>query len=141
MKRYQYTYFGSDIPGNIEKEYNRLCRKEQYLEEQDEAHGIILADDAEIFEQYPDKSGEWYKSEGDLLYEERLKYLPIALDLLRLNYPEEYALIHDYYLSGEKMTLVYLAKRFKMSRQVTTYKLNNAIALLKNYIIMHENSK
>ena len=64
-----------------------------------------------------------------------------ALDLLRINYPEEYALIHDYYLSGEKMTLVYLAKRFKMSRQVTTYKLNNAIALLKNYIISHENSK
>lgn len=141
MNKYLYTYFGDAVPRNVEKEYNRLRRKEQYLEEQDKAHGIALAEDAEIFEQYPDRSGDWYKTDGDILQEERLKYLPIALELLRLNYPEEYALIHDYYFSEENMTLVYLAKRYKMSRQVAAYKFSKAISLLKNYIISHENGK
>lgn len=41
MGKYQYIHFSDNIPKNIEREYNKLCRKEQYLEERDSAHGVI----------------------------------------------------------------------------------------------------
>lgn len=35
MGRFMYVHFGDDVPPNIEKEYNKLLRKERYLEELD----------------------------------------------------------------------------------------------------------
>ena len=35
MSKYQYTHFGDEVPREIEKEYNRMGRRELYLEEQD----------------------------------------------------------------------------------------------------------
>ena len=33
MGRFIYFHFGEDVPRSIEKEYNKLLRKEKYLEE------------------------------------------------------------------------------------------------------------
>lgn len=33
MGKHHYTYFGEEVPKEIEKEYNRMCRAEQYQEE------------------------------------------------------------------------------------------------------------
>lgn len=41
MGKYNYIHLGSGVPKNIEIEYNKLCRKEQYLEERDSAHGVV----------------------------------------------------------------------------------------------------
>ena len=35
MGRFMYVHFGDDVPRNIEKEYNKLLRKERYIEELD----------------------------------------------------------------------------------------------------------
>ncbi|MBD5159873.1 MAG: hypothetical protein HDT23_06510 [Ruminococcus sp.] len=45
MSQYVYIHFGDDVPKNIEREYNKLCRKEHYLEEKDLTHGVIHIDD------------------------------------------------------------------------------------------------
>ena len=31
MGRFMYVHFGDDVPRNIEKEYNKLLRKERYI--------------------------------------------------------------------------------------------------------------
>lgn len=41
MGRFMYVHFGDDVPRNIEKEYNKLLRKERYLEERDAENGLI----------------------------------------------------------------------------------------------------
>ena len=41
MGRFIYFHFGDDVSRNIEKEYNKLLRKERYLEEKDAENGMI----------------------------------------------------------------------------------------------------
>ena len=41
MGRFMYVHFGDDVPRNIEKEYNKLLRKERYIEELDAKNGKI----------------------------------------------------------------------------------------------------
>lgn len=42
MGRFMYVHFGDDVPRNIEKEYNKLLRKERYLEERDVENGMTM---------------------------------------------------------------------------------------------------
>ena len=44
MGRFMYVHFGDDVPRNIEKEYNKLLRKERYIEELDAKNGKIYPD-------------------------------------------------------------------------------------------------
>ena len=48
MGRFMYVHFGDDVPRNIEKEYNKLLRKERYLEERDAENGMIYPNPASI---------------------------------------------------------------------------------------------
>ena len=44
MGRFMYVHFGDDVPQSIEKEYNKLLRREQYMVERDAENGLIDAD-------------------------------------------------------------------------------------------------
>ena len=44
MRKYRYICFGDEVSGEIEREYNRLCRQEQYQEEKDASHGVVRLD-------------------------------------------------------------------------------------------------
>ena len=54
MGRFMYVHFGDDVPRNIEKEYNKLLRKERYLEERDVENGMIYADFDAVLAANPD---------------------------------------------------------------------------------------
>lgn len=45
MRSYIYKRFSEEVLADIEKAYNKMCRYEQYLEENDIAHGLISFDD------------------------------------------------------------------------------------------------
>ena len=82
MGRFMYVHFGDDVPRNIEKEYNKLLRKERYLEELDAKNGKI----------YPeDKVTMWYLVEKYGLSIDMVRYrIKIAKQKLK-----EYIILHE----------------------------------------------
>ena len=135
--KYIYHFFGDDVPKEIEREYNRMRRYEQYLIEQEKSHGVdYLGDD--VLEQIAEPMNNEQTAE-EMLMSARLDYLPVALELLRIDHPMEYNLIYDYYLGKDKMTMMYLAEKYKITSSAVEYRLNKAKSLLKEYITAHEN--
>ena len=61
------------------------------------------------------------------------------LRLLKTDYPEGYALIQDYFLSDDKVTMPYLASKYGLSIDKIRYRIRIAKQKIKDYIIMHEN--
>lgn len=139
MGKFQYTHFSNEVPIEIEKEYNRMRRREQYLEEQDMAHDVLYLDHKDMSE-IPDYPAEEL-SRGDILRAARLEYLPIALKLMEIDYPLEYQLIKDYYLSEKAVTMMYLAQKYSLTTKKVEYRIIKAKRLLREYIIAHENKK
>lgn len=142
MGRFMYKHFGDDIPRHIEKEYNRMLRYEQYQYEKDAENGLIDVEDFDgMLNGIADSSTllvSEMEEENKLLHEKRLRFLPVAMEMLKIDYPEEYALIRDYYYSEEKITICYLMEKYRMSRPVLKRRLRRARNLLKRFIIMHE---
>ena len=108
MQRFMYVHFGDDVPREIEREYNKLLRKEKYLEERDAENGMIYPDFDDVLAANPDPASLPISEEEEqeqTRHRNRLDYLPVALELLKADYPEGYALIHDYFLSDDKVML------------------------------------
>ncbi|MDE6834568.1 MAG: hypothetical protein K2J39_10055 [Ruminococcus sp.] len=139
MSKYVYIHFGPDVPKNIEREYNKLCRKEHYLEEKDQAHGVIHIEHDSCLNNVPEpRTVEIIKAENT--WNLRLEYLSDALVLLKDKFPLEYNLINDYFLSDSKLSMFALAEKYNLSFKQVEYRLNKAKELLKKYIILHENN-
>lgn len=77
MSKYNYIHFDDDVPKNIEIEYNKLCRKEQYLEERDAAHRLIHIDYDALLNNVPELPHDTI-SKSEIIWEKRRKYLPTA---------------------------------------------------------------
>ncbi len=137
MSKYRYTYFGDEVPDEVKKEFNRMGRREHYLEEQDIAHYVMYLDHKEMSE-IPDYPVEEL-SQADILRAARLEYLPIALELMKMDYPFEYQLIRDYYLSEKVVTMMHLAQKYSLTQKKVEYRIKKAKKLLKEYIIANEN--
>ena len=112
MGRFMYVHFGDDVPRNIEKEYNKLLRKERYLEERDAENGLIYPNFDAVLAANPD---------------------------LKSDFPEGYELIQDYFLREDKVTMWYLVEKYGLSIDVVRYRIKIAKQKLKEYIILHEN--
>ena len=132
MGRFMYVHFGDDVPRNIEKEYNKLLRKERYLEERDAENGLIYPNCASI----PISDEE---EQEQIRHRNRHDYLPEALELLKSDFPEGYELIQDYFLREDKVTMWYLVEKYGLSIDVVRYRIKIAKQKLKEYIILHEN--
>ena len=139
MAKFQYTHFGEDVPREIEKEYNRMERRERYLEEQDIAHDVTYLDHKDMSE-IPEPPAEEL-SPADILRASRLEYLPVALELMRTDHPFEYQLIQDYYFSEKAVTMLYLAQKYAVTERIVGYRIKRARKLLRKYIIAHENGE
>lgn len=143
MNRLFYKHFNDDVPNHIEREYNKLLRKEKYLEERDKEFILQRVNFEEIQESVPDPKSlpeNEIESENQKMHEKRLDFLPIALEMLRCDFPEGYVLIHDYYLSGEKTSVQYLTEKYGLTANVVRYRLKLAREMLKKFIITYENS-
>ena len=79
--------------------------------------------------------------ERERLHNERLKYLPVALNLLKADYPDLYRLIVEYYYAETKTTMADLGKRHGLTTETVRYRIKSAKEKLKLYIIMHENKE
>lgn len=72
----------------------------------------------------------------------RLEILPKALKWLKEEYPDDFSIISDYYLSEEKkITLVYLAEKYGLTHQAMSKRMARARNKLKEFIILHENQE
>lgn len=99
MGKYKYIHLGNGVPKNIEIEYNKLCRKEQYLKEKDSAHGVIHIEYDSCLNNVPEPYCN-ESSKPETIWDTRLEHLPSALNRLKDKFPLEYNLINDYFLSG-----------------------------------------
>ena len=113
MTGFFYMHFGDDVPKNIEKEYNRLLLHEQYLEKKEQKYRIQTATFEDVITVCPDPATlpiNEIELERERLHNERLKYLPVALNLLKADYPDLYRLIVEYYYAETKTTMADLGK-------------------------------
>lgn len=145
MGRFHYICFGDDVPKKIEREYNRLCRQEQYQEEKELAHGVLHLDFDALLQGTVDQTS-LPKYQKELMIRQqraaRLEILPKALKWLKEEFPDDFAIISDYYLSEEKkITLVYLAEKYGLTHQAMSKRMARAREKLKEFIILHENQE
>ena len=131
MGRFFYTHFGDDVPQHIEKEYNKLRRQEMWLEEKEADFRAFSVDYKEIETVLADPSTlpvNEIAAEKEAMFQARLDFLPIAMEMLKAEFPEGYELIKDYFYGTSKVTLMYLASKYGITKDK-----------VKEYIIMHEN--
>ena len=122
MGRFMYVHFGDDVPRNIEKEYNKLLRKERYIEELDAKNGKIYPDFDDVLSSNPDPASIPISDEEEkeqIRHRNRLDYLPDALELLK--------------------SMWYLVEKYGLSIDMVRYRIKIAKQKLKEYIILHEN--
>lgn len=142
MGRFFYTHFGDDVPQHIEKEYNKLRRQEMWLEEKEADFRAFSVDYKEIETVLADPSTlpvNEIAAEKEAMFQARLDFLPIAMEMLKAEFPEGYELIKDYFYCTSKVTLMYLASKYGITKDKVRYRLRLAKEKLKEYIIMHEN--
>lgn len=142
MGRFFYTHFGDDVPQHIEKEYNKLRRQEMWLEEKEADFRAFSVDYKEIETVLADPSTlpvNEIAAEKEAMFQARLDFLPIAMEMLKAEFPEGYELIKDYFYGTSKVTLMYLASKYGITKDKVRYQLRLAKEKLKEYIIMHEN--
>ncbi len=143
MSRFFYVHFDGDVPRRIEQEYNKMLRQEKYQEERDAECRVQSVGFDELQEMIPDPASlpmSETEAENKAIHDARLKFLPAALEMLRLEYPEGYALIRDYYLGDEKVSMFFLMEKYGLTRPVVKYRLRLAREKLKAFIIAHENT-
>lgn len=141
MGKYRYICFGDEVSGEIEREYNRLCRQEQYQEEKDASHGVVRLDYDSLLQGVADRTSyPEYQEElkAEQLLRERLDMLPIALEWLKEKYPNDYELINAYYFSERKINMVYLAEKYGLTHQALSKKMSKARQRLKEFITLYE---
>lgn len=141
MSKYKYIYFGNDVPKHIEREYNRLCRKEQYQAERDRKHGIhALPYDPFLYSAADRTLTEEYRAEvlADLQWKKKHEILKTALKWLERNYYDEFKLIKDYYFSDSEITLDSLVECYGITKQALSKRLSAVRERLKKFIIKHE---
>lgn len=141
MGKYRYICFGDEVSGEIEREYNRLCRQEQYQEEKDASHGVVRLDYDSLLQGVADRTSyPEYQEElkAEQLMRERLDMLPIALEWLKEKYPNDYDLINAYYFSERKINMVYLAEKYGLTHQALSKKMSKARRRLKEFITLYE---
>ena len=140
MNKYKYIYFGDDVSKQVEREYNRLCRKEQYQAERDKKHNVhSLSYDPFLYSVADRTLTEEYQTEiqADLQWQKKLEILPRALKWLERYYFDEYKLIKDYYSDCE-ITLDSLSEQYGITKQALSKRLSAVRERLKKFIIKHE---
>ena len=142
MRKFFYTHFSDDVPRHIEDKYNKLRRKEMWIEEKEADFRAYSVDYDELVTVIADPSTlpvNEIAAEKEALFQSRLDYLPTAMEMLKAEFPERYELIKDYFYSTNKVNLMYLAGKYGLTKNMVRYRLRLAKEKLKEYIILHEN--
>ena len=141
MQDYFYKHFDNDVPESIEKEYNRLLLHEQYLEKREQRFREQTAEFENVVSTCPDPETmviSDYAIEQKKLHDARIDYLPVALKLLKEQYPNLHCLIIEYFCTDKKVTMIELSRRHGLTVETVRYRIKSAKEKLKGYIILHE---
>lgn len=140
-KKHFYILFGDSVPQEIEKEYNRIVRREEYLLEKDPIGDAYLFGDEDELYKYNIVDCitrmEQEKAEESQQME-MLELLRKALKRLKEEHPYEYGLVNKYYFSDRKVTMRELGEENNITKQAVNNSLNRAYERLKKYIIMYK---
>lgn len=140
-KKHFYLKLDPSVSDEIERQYNRIVRNEEYLLEKD-ALG----------------SAYFFGNESDLCkcnimaciardtrekadaeeYQLNLELLQKALSKLKEEHPLEYAVIMSYYFSETNKTMREIGEERNISKQAVNNALKRAYAHLKAYIILYK---
>ena len=108
MRKFFYTHFSDDVPRHIEDKYNKLRRKEMWIEEKEADFRAYSVDYDELVTVIADPSTlpvNEIAAEKEALFQSRLDYLPTAMEMLKAEFPEGYELIKDYFYSTNKVNV------------------------------------
>ena len=144
MRGYFYIHFDDSVHKNIEKEYNRLLLQEQYQEKKEQKYRVRTVEFDDILALCPDPDSlpkRDFEVEQKRIHGARIKYLPVALGLLKIEYPELYSLIIEYFYADEKISMAAIGEEYGFTVDKVRYKLKVAKEKLKAYIIMHESKE
>ena len=141
MEKFFYKHFGDEVPNSIEREYNRLLIQEYNQEIREQKNRVQTLDFYEVAEFFPDPvslPAYELEREEERLHRKRLEYLPKALQLLKIEYPELYMLVIEYFFANEKVTMTALAEVHSMSVDKIRYRIGLAKSKLKEYYDLYE---
>ena len=140
-KKHFYILFGDSVSPEIEKEYNRIVRREEYLLERDPIGDAYLFGDEDELYKYNivdciTRIEQEKAEESDKI--EMIELLRKAIEKLKEEYPYEYGLVSKYYIYGRKVTMRELGEENNITKQAANNSLNRAYERLKKYIIMYK---
>lgn len=141
MEKFFYKHFGDDVPAAIENEYNRLLIQEYNQNVREYKNRVQTLDFYEVSEFFPDPASlPMYELEveKERLHRQRLEYLPKALQLLKIEYPDLYELVIEYFFAQDKVTMASLAEVHAMSVDKIRYRIGLAKVKLREYYDLHE---
>lgn len=147
MRKGKYVRFGKGVSKKIEREYNKMLRHEEYLEECDRKNGLLHIEDCTFLPYYDSLTLEIADpdtlplSASDQVWQDRIEYLPTALEQLKRLNPKYYDVLTEYYLSDEKVTLKDLAAKHGVTYQAIHSTLRQARWKMKMIIMRHENGR
>jgi len=136
-KKHYYHKFDDSVPEDLEKYFNKLTRKEEYLYEKDPiSKAIFFGDESELYKYNIASRISYTEMELEIQaqLQKDIEYLRKALEQLKKSYPLEYAVIQEYYFSDENKSLQKIADKRKVSKQAISKILKFAYIHLKKYI-------
>lgn len=140
-KKHYYFKFDESVPENIEKQYNRIVRNEEYLLEKDAlGTAYFFGDENELYKYNIMNciARDQKEMEDAARYQADLELLHKALIKLKEDFPNEYDVIMSYYFSEEKVTMRSIAEERNISRQAVNGTLKRAYRHLKRYIDLYK---
>lgn len=130
IKKYQYRYFDK-VPKKIEIVYNKIGRREQYLNERDYNKGVIyFGDEDELYN---------LRVSCDETVEEKKIHQALRKALMDLKEidPIGFELIEEFYFDVEVHNFSEMGKKYGISRQAYTKRLKKHLRLLKRIVKSH----
>ncbi len=140
-KKHFYIKFSDDVPNSIEKHYNRILRREEYLLEKDPLGSAVFFGNEDELYKYNivgyiiSKENEQNRSDNG--YE----FLTKALDKMKKVYPMEYEVLESYYLSENHKSIIEIANDRGISKQAVSKLLSRAKKHLKTLVIYYKNKR
>ncbi len=138
MPKYFFIHFNGLIPEETEIIYNKMGRREQYLEERDKKNGLIyFSEESELFSYgYKGYSveNENYNLQERIKNDLLLNSLEKSMKTFRRNNPEGYDIIQKYYFLKPSRTLNEIGAEYGISKQAVSIRIHKYLKELKKLI-------
>ena len=140
-KRHYYIHFPENynVPQETEREYNRMVRHEEYVEEKDEKNISFNYESEDQLYEHPLMQKKLSELENEMaaarIRKEKLELIEYALEKLKAVNELSYNILMDYYFSAEpKVTMKMIAEKYGVRKQSISIRLQRAYRFIRNEI-------